>query len=96
MDAALADQVRQRARSCCEYCGLPQEVSSTPFEIDHIVAEQHGGARQSRAGVLRGQPPQRAEPRRHRPEVARVLGLRKAFDPRPGQAGKPVEKAAAR
>jgi hypothetical protein len=43
MDAPLADQVRQRARGCCEYCGLSEELSSTPFEIDHIVAEQHGG-----------------------------------------------------
>ena len=43
MDDALQDLVRQRSDSCCEYCRLPQALSSTPFEIDHIIAEQHGG-----------------------------------------------------
>jgi hypothetical protein len=42
-DEALADFVRQRASACCEYCGLPQAFSSTRFQIDHIIAEQHGG-----------------------------------------------------
>jgi hypothetical protein len=40
MDEAL---VRQRAEDRCEYGHLPRECSSTPFEIDHIIAEQHGG-----------------------------------------------------
>lgn len=35
--------VRQRAGNCCEYCRLPQQFSSIPFEIDHIIAVQHGG-----------------------------------------------------
>lgn len=35
--------VRQRALSRCEYCQLPDEFSSIPFEIDHVIAEQHGG-----------------------------------------------------
>src|SRR4029077_21030735 len=26
-----------------EYCQLPQVLSSTRFQIDHIIAEQHGG-----------------------------------------------------
>jgi hypothetical protein len=43
MDAGLAAFVRWRARGCCEYCGLPERASSAPFEIDHIVARQHGG-----------------------------------------------------
>ncbi|HVS33963.1 MAG TPA: HNH endonuclease signature motif containing protein [Gemmataceae bacterium] len=43
MDQALADFVRERAGDCCEYCRLPQAVSSTRFQIDHIIAEQHGG-----------------------------------------------------
>jgi hypothetical protein len=42
-DQALADFVRQRAGDCCEFCRLPQAFSSTRFQIDHIVAEQHGG-----------------------------------------------------
>src|SRR5262245_16046048 len=43
MDAALENLVWQRAGSCCEYCQLAQECSSIPFEIDHIIARQHGG-----------------------------------------------------
>jgi hypothetical protein len=39
----LARQVRIRADQRCEYCHLPEEFSSIPMEIDHIVAEQHGG-----------------------------------------------------
>ena len=43
MDEALAVIVRERANDCCEYCQLPQPFSSTRFQIDHIIAEQHGG-----------------------------------------------------
>lgn len=43
MDQVLADLVRDRAGDCCEYCQLPQVYSSTRFQIDHIIAEQHGG-----------------------------------------------------
>src|SRR5947209_8691180 len=43
MDQALVTFVRQRAGGRCEYCQLPQPFSSTPFEMDHIIAEQHGG-----------------------------------------------------
>lgn len=43
LDSALAHLVRQRAGGCCEYRLLPEEFSSTRFEIDHIVSEQHGG-----------------------------------------------------
>jgi hypothetical protein len=44
MNAALAQQVRRRARHCCEYCQMPQEFYPTvPFPIDHILAKQHGG-----------------------------------------------------
>jgi hypothetical protein len=42
-EQALADFVRLRAGDCCEYCRLPQALSSTRFQIDHIIAEQHGG-----------------------------------------------------
>jgi len=44
MDKALERQVRQRARRRCEYCGMPQAFVLVPFQIDHIIAEQHGGA----------------------------------------------------
>src|SRR5919198_2019680 len=43
MDGALDSLVRRRARDRCEYCQLPQQFSSIRFEIDHIIAEQHGG-----------------------------------------------------
>lgn len=43
MDRALAEFVRERAGGRCEYCQLLEAMSSTPFEIDHIIAEQHGG-----------------------------------------------------
>jgi hypothetical protein len=43
LDQALADWVRQRARWRCEYCQLPKQFSSTPFQFDLVIAEQHGG-----------------------------------------------------
>lgn len=43
MDEDLIDFARQRAGHCCEYCKLPEIFSSTRFQIDHIIAEQHGG-----------------------------------------------------
>ena len=43
IDPELENLVWQRAGNRCEYCHLPQRFSSTAFEIEHIVAEQHGG-----------------------------------------------------
>lgn len=43
MNHNLARKVRHRAGNHCEYCRLPQAVLPLPFQIDHIVAEQHGG-----------------------------------------------------
>jgi hypothetical protein len=43
MNISLAEFVRQRAQNCCEYCRMPQIYDEIPFEVDHIVAEQHGG-----------------------------------------------------
>lgn len=40
---SLERLVRRRALGCCEYCGLPEQYSSAPFQMDHIIAEQHGG-----------------------------------------------------
>jgi 5-methylcytosine-specific restriction endonuclease McrA len=36
-------QVRERAQGYCEYCLLPEEADAISFEVDHIIAEQHGG-----------------------------------------------------
>ena len=41
--SVLRKLVEQRAGYCCEYCLLPAGVSFFPHEIDHIVAEKHGG-----------------------------------------------------
>ncbi len=43
MDADLHELVRTRANGCCEYCQIPADISLLPFQIDHIIAEKHGG-----------------------------------------------------
>jgi hypothetical protein len=43
MDARLRQFVRQRAKNCCEYCGLRQEQEPLAFHIEHITSRQHGG-----------------------------------------------------
>jgi hypothetical protein len=40
---ALDNRVRLRARQRCEYCHLPQACYLLRFQLDHIIAEQHGG-----------------------------------------------------
>ena len=44
MERSLEELVWQRARSCCEYCLMPQAFDRATFEIDHIIARSHGGA----------------------------------------------------
>jgi hypothetical protein len=43
MNIALVESVWERAHRCCEYCRMPQIYDELPFEIDHVVSEQHGG-----------------------------------------------------
>ncbi len=43
MDKALRQRVWERSGGVCEYCRMPWEFNELPFQIDHIVAEQHGG-----------------------------------------------------
>jgi hypothetical protein len=44
MDGALRSTVRRRARGRCEYCLLSEaDAPVTPFQVEHIVAPQHGG-----------------------------------------------------
>jgi hypothetical protein len=43
VDKALEDLVKRRAREACEYCHMPQAVHPSPFQIDHIIAQQHHG-----------------------------------------------------
>jgi HNH endonuclease len=40
----LRQLIVQRAKECCEYCLLPQKASIIPYQIDHIISKQHGGA----------------------------------------------------
>lgn len=40
----LRQMVRERAGGRCEYCLYPQEASFLAFEVEHIIAEKHGGA----------------------------------------------------
>jgi hypothetical protein len=41
---ALRRQVFERAQNRCEYCLLPVDVAFFPHEVDHVIAEKHGGA----------------------------------------------------
>ena len=44
VSAALRREVIQRAGGRCEYCRFPAELTLFSFEVEHIVAEKHGGA----------------------------------------------------
>ena len=39
----LDRRVRLRARDRCEYCRMPAGFDVVPFQVDHIIARQHGG-----------------------------------------------------
>ena len=43
MDAVLEELVWRRAERRCEYCHFPAAFAEVPFQLDHIVARQHGG-----------------------------------------------------
>lgn len=43
MDRKLEELAWRLANRCCEYCRTPQDFEELPAEIDHIVAEVHGG-----------------------------------------------------
>lgn len=40
---ALRREVIARARHRCEYCGISDDATLVSHEVDHIVAERHGG-----------------------------------------------------
>lgn len=50
MESTLESLVRRRAGGRCEYCQVAEESLDLPFEVDHIIAEHHGGV--TRAGNL--------------------------------------------
>lgn len=41
--ADLRNLVYARAAGCCEYCLISETVSFAKHQIDHIIAEKHGG-----------------------------------------------------
>lgn len=41
--AALRRLIVERAENRCEYCLLPANIAFFPHEIDHVIAEKHGG-----------------------------------------------------
>ncbi|MEN9221777.1 MAG: HNH endonuclease signature motif containing protein [Thermostichus sp. BF3_bins_97] len=41
--ALLRKQVMERAGERCEYCHFPQRLAFLAFEMEHIIAEKHGG-----------------------------------------------------
>lgn len=43
---ALRQLVHQRALGCCEYCLLPESSVLISHEVDHVIAEKHGGVTQ--------------------------------------------------
>lgn len=44
---ALRDAALERAQGRCEYCRVPEGSELVAYEVDHIVAEQHGSATES-------------------------------------------------
>ena len=43
ISATLRRLVRRRGEEKCEYCLFPEELSFASHEVDHIIAEKHGG-----------------------------------------------------
>jgi hypothetical protein len=43
ISAALRDLVYERAKGFCEYCKISEEVTFAKHQIDHVIAEKHGG-----------------------------------------------------
>jgi len=41
--AELRRLVYERARGRCEYCLIPETVVLVSHQVDHIIAEKHGG-----------------------------------------------------
>jgi hypothetical protein len=44
---ALRRKVIKRSNGKCEYCLFPERMSLFSFEIEHIIAEKHGGVTQA-------------------------------------------------
>ncbi len=42
--ASLRRTIHDRAQSCCEYCLIPEMFTLASHQVDHVIAEKHGGA----------------------------------------------------
>ena len=43
MEQTLEELVRRRANGACEYCHMPEALHPSPFQVDHVIAQQHHG-----------------------------------------------------
>jgi hypothetical protein len=43
LPVGLRRLVRTRADDRCEYCRIPESMTLAPHQVDHVVAEKHGG-----------------------------------------------------
>lgn len=43
ISVALRQLVRDLAQNTCEYCLIPEMAVLVPHEVDHVIAEKHGG-----------------------------------------------------
>jgi 5-methylcytosine-specific restriction endonuclease McrA len=43
ISSQLRKTVYDRAKGCCEYCLIPEVATFASHQIDHIIAEKHGG-----------------------------------------------------
>lgn len=44
ISVSLRQAVIERAAGRCEYCLFPETASFLTFEVEHVIAEKHGGA----------------------------------------------------
>ncbi|MGH7135823.1 MAG: HNH endonuclease [Pirellulales bacterium] len=43
MKRSLLNELRRLAGGRCDYCRMPETFDPLPFQVDHIIAKQHGG-----------------------------------------------------
>ncbi len=43
MNQALLEDLQILAGNRCDYCRIPTALDPLPFQVDHIIAQQHGG-----------------------------------------------------
>jgi len=43
LNETLRLEIIKRAKNCCEYCRIHEDDMFVGFEIDHIIANKHGG-----------------------------------------------------